>query len=100
MPLKHDIDGISFTRAAFHSTPAGAATGPSNAGYYLAHCRAKDLRSDGIEIAPSPTALDPGHAHAPAMKYTERKTDRCQQWAMKLATQFTFGVSGPYNAEP
>ena len=99
-PLRHDGDGISFTRAKFHQSPASAAQGPSEMGYYVASCTAGELRAAGIAVSASPTDEDPGHAHAPGLNYADRNSDQCKAQEVKIAEEMILKIEGPFIGNP
>jgi hypothetical protein len=92
---KDDATGLSLVRAKY-STPEAAAKGRPGKSYYLAVLRAADLRENGINVAPRPTACVPGHVELPDLNAENRKSTATLEAQRLLAEELWVHILGPF----
>jgi hypothetical protein len=98
-PNQQDVSGISLTRQKYRSAAEEAARGRPGKSCYIAWLRAGELRAAGIEVVPSPSPDDPGHAEIPSQNYDQRKSKRAIEQRALLAAALSPKVEGPFVAK-
>jgi hypothetical protein len=93
-PRADETTGISVYRGTYTSIEE-AARGPSKKGYYVAVLKAGDLRANGIQVVPRPTADDPGHAELPELTCDNRLEKLTLERKDCLAT-LPVTIEGPF----
>src|SRR5262245_39983879 len=101
-PIEEDSDGLSLRRARYW-TVQQIAEGRPGKKYYVAHLRARDVRSlelgeASLTLKPDdPTAADclKGHCVIPELVYATRRSDLSESFQRRLAG-IVFQVDGPF----
>ena len=96
-PTKHDLTGISVTRAKYVTSEQSAQGRPGKS-YYVALLRAGDIREAGMAIVPKPVPGNIGHAEIAGLAYPHRKAPRSVELQFALAEKLCLGVEGPFHS--
>jgi hypothetical protein len=94
-PNKNDSDGLSLTRAKYHSVEDAARGGRPGKTYFVAVFRAADLRAIGIEIAADPQPGIIGHTLLTNINSKNRKSKESGERIMAMR-QLCIRVDGPF----
>lgn len=102
-PWPRDTGGISFDRARSEQDPdfrtiEEAARGPSVKGYYVAVCRAGDLRTGGLTIVADPLDNNPGHTLLRDLTYSNCKEPSSREKMALLAHRLVEREEGPFSS--